>query len=334
MAIPRQLISVGDAKPILDIASYARRGPGRRDRLSKDEVELIARTVGRTPEVMVKVLSRGGKDLKAVGRHIAYLNRGGDLEVETDDGQRLSGKGVDKEVLESWDLDLEERRTGGLEYWSRRSPPKLVHKLMFSMPAGTSPEKVLAAVKNLAREEFGLKHRYAMVLHTDEPHPHVHMVVKAVSEQGVRLNIRKATLREWRRGFARHLRALGVAASATDRGVRGESRSPKLDGIFRAAQRGESRHTRERAEVVATDLLKGNLRVEPGKAKLLETRREVERGWLAVSDILVAEGQPELAAQVRRFSAQMPAPRTDRELIAEALRRQPREARARDDPAR
>ena len=29
-----------------------------------------------------------------------------------------------------------------------------------------------------------------MVLHTDEPHPHVHMVVKAVSEQGVRMNIR------------------------------------------------------------------------------------------------------------------------------------------------
>ena len=36
------------------------------------------------------------------------------------------------------------------------------------------------------------KHRYAMVLHTDEPHPHVHMVVKAVSEEGVRLNIQKA----------------------------------------------------------------------------------------------------------------------------------------------
>jgi hypothetical protein len=31
------------------------------------------------------------------------------------------------------------------------------------------------------------------VLHTDEPHPHVHMVVKAVSEHGVRLNIRRAT---------------------------------------------------------------------------------------------------------------------------------------------
>ena len=110
------------------------------------------------------------------------------------------------------------------------------------------------------------------------------------------------------KGVRATLAALGIAANATDRGVRGESRSPKRDGIYRAEHRGESRHTHARAEAVAAELLKGNLRVEAGKAKLLETRRKVERGWWAVSDILVAEGRPELAAQVRRFSAQMPPP--------------------------
>src|SRR5207248_11141326 len=185
-------------------------------RLSPDENERMTRTGNRTPGVMVKVLRRGGQDLKAVGRHLAYLNRDGEMDIETDDGQRLSGKGVEKELLEDWDLDLEDhRRKVALESWSKRSPPKLAHKLMFSMPAGTPPDKVLEAVKNFASEEFGLKHRYAMVLHTDEPHPHVHMVVKAVSEQGVRLHIRKATLREWRREFARQLHALGIAANAT-----------------------------------------------------------------------------------------------------------------------
>jgi hypothetical protein len=284
---------------------------------------------------MVKVLSRGGQDLKAIGRHLGYLNRGGEVDLETDDGQRLSGKGIEKELLEDWDLDLEEhRRKVDLESWSNRSPPKLAYKLMFSMPAGTPPDKVLSAVKNFAREELGLKHRYAMVLHTDEPHPHVHVVVKAMSEQGVRLYIRKATLREWRREFARHLRALGVAANATDRGVRGESRSAKRDGIYRAEQRGESRHTQARAEAVAADLSRGKLRVEAGKEKLVETRRQVERGWWAVSDILVAGGRSELAAQVRRFSTQMPPPRTDRELVAEALRRHMREVGTRDELAR
>ncbi len=71
------------------------------------------------------------------------------------------------------------------------------------MPPGTPADKVLAATQAFAREQFGLKHRYALVLHTDEPHPHVHMVVKAVSEYGVRLNIKKAHLREWRSEFAR-----------------------------------------------------------------------------------------------------------------------------------
>src|SRR6185437_8263998 len=122
-----------------------------------------------------------------------------------------------KALLEEWNLDLEEvRRRADLGPRKDRRPPKLVHKILFSMPPGTPPEKVLAAVKNFAREEFGLTHRYAMVLHTDEPHPHVHMVLKAVSEQGVRLNIKKATLRYWRSEFARNLRLLGVEANATE----------------------------------------------------------------------------------------------------------------------
>jgi type IV secretory pathway VirD2 relaxase len=68
---------------------------------------------------------------------------------------------------------------------------------------------VLSAIKNFAREEFGLKHRYAMVPHIDEPHPYVHLVVKAMGEDGKRLNIRRATLREWRREFARYLGGQG-----------------------------------------------------------------------------------------------------------------------------
>jgi hypothetical protein len=178
---------------------------------------------------------------------------------------------------------------------------------------------VLEAVRNFAREEFALKHRYAMVLHTDEPHPHVHVVVKAVSEQGDRLNIRKATLREWRREFARHLRAQGIAANATDRFVRGETKPHKPDGIYRATLRGDSTHTRARTEAVATDLLNGKLRVEPGKSTLMETRKEIERGWRAASDILVSEGQPELAVQIRYYLNQMPPSRTEREWIAQAL---------------
>src|SRR5207302_3479310 len=210
----------------------------------------------------------------------------GKLKLETDDGERVQGKDAGQRLLEDWDLDLEkDRRESNLASLTGRSP-KLVHKIMLSMPPGTPAKGVFEAARNFAREEFALKHRYALVLHTDEPHPHVHLVVKAVSEQGERLNIRKATLREWRREFARHLRDQGIAANATERAVRGEPRTSKTDGIYRATLCGDSGHTRARAEAVAAELLKGDLRVEPGKSKLVETRKEVERGWRATSDIL------------------------------------------------
>jgi Relaxase/Mobilisation nuclease domain len=309
-----------ESRPLLDIASYSRRGPGRRDRLSQAEIELIARTANRTPEVMVKVLTRGGQDLGAVRRHLEYLDRKGELEIETDDGQKLSGKGVERELLEDWDLDIEEDRRGAnLEARPARSPPKLVHKVLFSMPPGTPPKKVLQAVKSFAGEEFGLKHRYLMVLHTDEPHPHVHLVLKAVSEQGERLNISKAILREWRQEFARQLRNQGIEANATERAVRGNSRPFKRDGIYRANARGASTHVRARMTAVAEELRSGDLPIDPGRTKLRETREQILQGWLAMRDILVQEGHPGLAEAVARFADRMPTPRTEKEHLVRAL---------------
>jgi hypothetical protein len=42
------------------------------------------------------------------------------------------------------------------------------------------------------REEFAFKHSYAMALHTDDVHQHVHVILDARSEQGQRLDISKS----------------------------------------------------------------------------------------------------------------------------------------------
>jgi hypothetical protein len=130
------------------------------DRLTPAQIEHIRLTVNRAPEVMVKVLSSGSSDLKTVGRHFDYIGRQGDLALESDDGYELRGR-VGKKLIDDWDLDIDELRPDA--------------KL-------TPPQKVLSAVGNFAREEFHGQHRYAMVLHTDEPHPHVHLVLRAISE--------------------------------------------------------------------------------------------------------------------------------------------------------
>ena len=320
-----------ELEPLLDIVSYGRALPERERPLSIGQIKLITRTVGRTPEVMVKVVNKGSSSLAGVGGHVGYIGRQGAVELETDEGEILQGQEVGNALLEDWNLDLiQQRKKIDLTPNKPKQPSRLVYKLIFSMPAGTPPEKVQAAVRNFAREEFALKHRYVMALHTDEPHPHVHLVLKARSEDGQRLYLRKATLRQWREGFASHLRALGVAANATPRFVRGEITPQKPDGIYRARARVESTHWQKRVDVVAQELVHGKLQVESGKAKLIRTRQEVRRAWLTVSDTLAHQGHPEIAAQVRRYVEQMPKPLTEKEYIATKLLEHARESKTRE----
>jgi hypothetical protein len=92
--------------PVFDLVSYGRRGPGLRDRLSLAQMQQIARTVACTPEVMVKVLPGGANSLAAVRQHLAYVGRQGDVELQTDDGQRLQDREAAADLIEDWDLDL------------------------------------------------------------------------------------------------------------------------------------------------------------------------------------------------------------------------------------
>ncbi len=303
----------------LDLVSYGRRGRHTPLEFSRAQLDQIGRTVRSAPEVMVKV-SGGGKSAAAVKAHLAYIDRHGKLEVHTDRGEILQGKAVADHLTEVWNLEA-----GRGQYRPEPEPgkidrrPKQVHNVVFSMPKGTPPEKLLSATQKFAREKFALRHRYAMVLHTDQGHPHVHLVVKAVSEQGERFYLRKATLRAWREDFAQYLRELGVAANATPSQLRGKPKEQLRDGIYRALKRRGSTFMRRKAEWVARELLRDGLRPETGKAKLLATRKRVVQDWNATAANLRDQGEPQLAREVESFVSRMPAVATGNERIAKAL---------------
>jgi hypothetical protein len=101
----------------------------------------------------------------------------------------------------------------------------------------------------------------------------------------------------------------------TDRQVRGALEPQKTDGIHRAAMRGASTHWRQRTAAVARELNRQVVELEPGMARLLQTRQEVLRGWRALGDELVMQNQIELAQAIRRFAAQMPPAQTEKEWI-------------------
>jgi hypothetical protein len=303
----------GDRQPALDLVSYGRRGPSRPERFAAEQVAQIARTVRRAPEVMVKV-SGGGNSLGAVAAHFRYITRKGALELETDDGERVTGHGVRRNLVDDWDLAIDlaidrwDRMIGG----RRASTAKLVHNVVLSMPAGTSPQRLLAASREFAREEFALQHRYALVLHTDQDHPHVHLVVSAHKREGGRLNVRKADLRRWREQFARQLRRQGVEANASPAQIRGRLSEHARDGAYWAAQRGALRpgsahHHRGKLEPASL-------------GRIVDTAERVQGDWFATGRTLHAQGLRELALEVEQFRRNLRIPITRYERDAAAIR--------------
>lgn len=341
----RRVATVGplNPDPALRIESRGRRGPpNRRDGLSATQVAQITRTVRRVPEVVVKVTG-GGRDAAAVKAHLRYIDRHGRLPLVMDSGETLEGTGAAKTLSADWNLDALPRvprsphgkQTAG-SVPQGKGPPKAVHNIVLSMPAKVDPDRVLAAAQGFARENFALTHRYALVLHTDTKHPHLHLVVKAERENGRgRLNIYKSTLRQWRGQFAAQLRAQGIEANATSAASRGRSRSRPKDVMRRATQRSReetsarknatagkpgSRFLAAKIDAVVDALTRND--VEPilrGKTRLLETFDEVTRRWGAVAQRLESMGDPVLAKEVRNFAAGMKPPRTDQERIVAAL---------------
>jgi hypothetical protein len=347
--VPEQIVRAGQSSRdaadaprdmALDIVSYGRRGPGGTLRFGADQIAQIQRTVGRTPEVMLKV-SGGGRDVGGVEAHLRYIGRHGKLQLETDEGLAPQGRGAAKEITADWQLALCRS-----QYKPKPAPgqkdtrAKLVHNIVLSMPAGTPPGKVLAAARVFARENFALQYRYAMVLHTDQPHPHVHLVVKCEHEfePGKRLYIRKDTLRQWREQFAALMREQGLAANATPRQVRGQTRKPYRDAIHhrlralrafdqlppsdRTGHRPPKTSTfmRAKLESVLQALQTKRGTLDAGKETMQRTRQEVVADWRATADALRSQGQAELADWVERFVTRMPTVQTDAQRMADRWR--------------
>jgi type IV secretion system T-DNA border endonuclease VirD2 len=260
----------------------------------------LARIVRRAPEVVVKVTGRqrGGNHVKA---HLDYIGRKGKLGIETRDGEVLTSKEDIAERAAEWSDTLQ---------WRSRPTVSSV-SLIFSMPAGTLPDKVLGAVRALAHAELSDNHDYVLALHTDTPRPHVHLTVQAEGlDRTTRFNPRPVQLNRFRERFARELRARGVAAEATPRRARGQGVAGSSMALvkLRARLRTEGgrqitqsdRRTNEQAIAVA----RGQEQLPPLIAAGTFRWQVIRRAYEQTADALDATGQAddrELAKDVRTF---------------------------------
>jgi type IV secretion system T-DNA border endonuclease VirD2 len=259
----------------------------------------LARIVRRAPEVVVKVTGRqrGGVHVKA---HLDYIGRKGDVEIETRDGEILTTKEDVAERAAEWSDTLQ---------WRSRPTVSSV-SLIFSMPEGTDPDKVLGAVRALAHAELSDNHDYVLALHTDTPRPHVHLTVQAEGLDRTRFNPRPVQLNRFRERFARELRERGVAAEATPRRARGKGVAGSSMALvkLRARLRAEGgrqitqsdRRTNEQAIAVARGQALLPPFIEAGTLRW----REIRRAYEQTADTLDATGQAddrELAKDVRTY---------------------------------
>lgn len=271
----------------------------------------VGRTVGRVPEVMVKV-SGGGKSVKQVYNHLTYIVRNGDLEAITEGGERLSNRDELRALLDEW--DLESSRGYGRA--------KLTFNLVLSMPKGTDPQKLHESVRKFARDQFWDQHQYVMVLHEDRDHPHVHICVKAMSKDDKhRLYIRKDTLEMWRQEFAKDLRQHGIAANATPRDLRGTTRKSKSIGLFYAEKAGRSRVLEAKVREIAENIYKGGQGVSPWTLVLEKRRAAVLSLYHNAANELRKTGDHELANDVDTFASSLPPIVTERDLMVKQITR-------------
>lgn len=278
--------------------------PGGGGRLSATDRARLERIVGRAHEVMVKVTGRT-KSLDHLQSHLAYITRNGELAAETDQGGRLSGREGLKDLQARWsdDVALDGRR---------RADATLSINMILSMPPGTDAIKVRDAARAFASCTFEGRHDYALVLHQDDAHPHVHLTVRSFGYDGRRLNPRKGDLAEWRERFAAELRLRGIEAEATPRRTRGQVRKADRGPLRAMRARGVTPRVDQaaRAGIVQEARGEGATR-RPWEGRALDRRERVRTCYDAAAQELARSSEPAdqaLAERIQTFLATMPAP--------------------------
>lgn len=308
--------------PLRPGSGAGRFGSHSRDVRNARAIEQLGRTAMRAPQVVVKITSRIHGAASTVGA-FTYAGRIGmsdqePIGIETSEGKELMSA-HDMMLLarewQQWETADEARRNGATAI-----------AMVFSMLPGTDPEKVRQAVRDFAETDLSNR-RWVMALHTDEAHPHVHLIIAGRDNDGRRFNPNREFLQQCRERFAENLRERGVEADATMRITRGYP--PKLDltPVLKMRERG--------AEPEAD---KGRVAVIAGEASDAEKRlgeRERERNKTVTNNVAVREIYGRAASELeahggaaeagrakalRSFLDAMPAPANARAEIIERLR--------------
>lgn len=281
--------------------------------------EKVARTAKKSPEVMVKI-SGGGKNMQRIKAHMDYISRNGEVEIEDENGDIHQGKEAVRDVRDAW-----AKGKIGIPYDGEKR--KEAFNIVLSMPPGTDRQAVKDAARAFAKDQFG-NHQYIFAAHEDEKHPHVHLAVKAVDHDGVRMNPRKGDLQFWREQFAEKLREQGIEANATPRKARGIVQKAEKQTVkhinkdfAEGKRRAPARVTRAQTLDAEQEATTGKKRANPAQDNISAARKDAHKAYGQIARAL-ATGEAEdkqLAVNIVRFVQTMPPLTTRHEALVQSL---------------
>lgn len=277
----------------------------------------VQRLTGRAPTPLV---SRMGapKGLGALKRNLDYISRDGALPLEGRDGERLVGRQQIHDRAEDWKLD---------QYaWNKQL--NLAHSFVASMPPGTPAKPVFEAASRFARRAFAGTD-FLIAKHEDEPHPHVHLSVRAQRDDGSQLVFRPLDFNRLREAFASALRDQGLEAEAAPRALRGVAvkslrrRTQLMQRDFLAGRADEPRHVAIRIDEAFAEARSEIHAERPWEARIKAVQQRVRDNYLRIADgfdQMRDEESRRLAVALRRFVLEMDRPLTRRERLVEDAR--------------
>lgn len=286
--------------------------------------QAFSRLARKVPEVMVKI-TQGEKDpatgkrnvlckdMKAIKAHMDYISRNGDVPLEDENGQIIHGADAVRSVRDDW------KSTGGYAIPLEEGYRREAYSVVLSMPPGTDRKAVLDAARDFAKETFD-GHQYVFGRHDDESHPHVHICVRAVGHDLVRLNPRKSDLVQWRQRYAEKLRDHGIEANATSRVLRGKAQKPERQVERHLRKRGVQLRNRQARRNHAAEVPLSSDKEHPVEAKLRSSRSRVIAGFGTVAKALAQSPDADdraLALGLARHAESMPPAKTMHRLLVE-----------------
>lgn len=294
-------------------------GPQNRRPLSEAAKARLRRIVSRVPEAMVKVTGRARGGAVGLKAHLDYITRNGRLSAETQQGTRIDNRHALRTLTDDWLL------ANAVEARGRPLPDAAQSvSVILSMPPGSPADRVEAAARTWAKDTFGTRHDWLMVRHDDTDHPHVHVSIRAVGPDGLRLAPNRTDLQRWRETFAKELRRLGVEAEATPRQARGAVRKATRTPIEQMQRKGVEPRVRKAERQAAEREAKAPPADRPEWNRTISARQAKIRDAYLAHAAELAQGDADdlrLARDVERFVAEMPVALTRRQALAVELRR-------------